>query len=108
MPTTWTLLTERSRWWFQRRLCIALKVLCKAILCRIKSKIDESLRRQRTGFRSDRSCVDHIVTLRELPRISKSFHLVFVDYEKAFDRLNRGNLWNPLGRKGVPEKIIKR
>lgn len=91
-------------------LCIILKVLCKVILTRIQEKIDATLRRQQAGFRAGRACVDHVVTLRviieQINELQESLHLVFVDYEKAFDRLNHRNLWEALRRKGVPEKIV--
>lgn len=31
---------------------------------------------------------------------------MFIDYEKAFDRLNHGNMWEAFRRKGLPEKTI--
>ncbi|XP_065091578.1 uncharacterized protein LOC135712547 [Ochlerotatus camptorhynchus] len=91
-------------------LCIVLKVLCKVILNRIQEKIDASLRRQQAGFRAGRSCVDHIITLRiileQVNEFRESLYLVFIDYEKAFERLNHENLWGALRRKGVPDKIV--
>ncbi|XP_058828393.1 uncharacterized protein LOC131688238 [Topomyia yanbarensis] len=82
-------------------LCIVLTVLRKVILNRIQEKIDGTLRR---------SCVDHIVTLRiileQVNEFQESLYLVFIDYEKAFNRLNHENMWGALRRKGVPEKII--
>ncbi|KXJ78960.1 hypothetical protein RP20_CCG002837 [Aedes albopictus] len=32
--------------------------------------------------------------------------LMFIDYEKSFDRLNHENMWEALRCKGVPEKMI--
>ncbi|VDO15268.1 unnamed protein product [Brugia timori] len=91
-------------------LCCVLKVLCKVILNRIQEKIDATLRRQQAGFRAGRSCVDHIVSLRiileQVNEFQESLYLVFIDYEKAFDRLNHENLWGALRRKGVPDKIV--
>uniref|UniRef100_A0A1B0GLA1 Uncharacterized protein n=1 Tax=Lutzomyia longipalpis TaxID=7200 RepID=A0A1B0GLA1_LUTLO len=91
-------------------LCTALKVLCKVILGRIQEKIDNTLRRQQAGFRAGRSCVDHIATLRvileQVSEFHESLHMVFVDYEKAFDRIDHGNLWDALRRKGVPENLV--
>lgn len=40
---------------------------------------------------------------------SDSLHLVFVNYEKAFNCLNHKHLWPSFraqGRNGVPEKIV--
>lgn len=91
-------------------LCIVLKVLCKVILNRIQEKIDATLRWQQVEFRAGRSCEDHIVTLRiileQINEFQESLYLVFIDCEKAFDRLNHGNIWEALSRKGLPMKII--
>jgi len=103
-------LTVCDNWRGIMLLCIVLKVLCKVILSRIQEKIDITLRRQQAGFRAGRSCVDHVVTLRviieQINELQESLYLVFVDFEKAFDRLNHRNLWEALRRKGVPEKIV--
>lgn len=90
--------------------CVILKVLCKVILNRLKDKIDATLRRQQAGFRAGRSCIDHIATLRiiieQINELQQSFYLLFVDYEKAFDRLRHEYIWAALARKGVPDKLI--
>ena len=103
-------LTECGNWRGITLLCISLKVLCKVILNRIQEKIDATLRRQQAGFRPGRSCVDHIATLRiileQVNEFQDSLLLVFVDFEKAFDRLNHENIWSALRRRGVPEKLV--
>jgi hypothetical protein len=103
-------LTECGNWRGITLLCITLKVLCKVILNRIQEKIDATLRRQQAGFRAGRSCVDHITTLRiileQVNEFQDSLLLVFVDFEKAFDRLNHENIWAALRRRGVPEKLV--
>ncbi|XP_058447657.1 uncharacterized protein LOC131428033 [Malaya genurostris] len=99
-------LTICDNWRGLMLLCAVLKVLYKVILSRIFEKIDATLRRQQAGFRAGRSCADHIVTLRiileQVNEFQESLYLVFIDYEKAFDRLNHENMWDALKRKGVP------
>jgi hypothetical protein len=34
-------------------------------------------------------------------------YISFTDYEKAFDRVPRGKLWNIMKNKGFPDHIIK-
>ena len=34
-------------------------------------------------------------------------HLLFIDFEKAFDTIHRESLWKALRRREVPEKIIQ-
>ena len=103
-------LTECGNWRGITLLCITLKVLCRVILNRIQEKIDATLRRQQAGFRAGRSCVDHITTLRiileQINEFQDSLLLVFVDFEKAFDRLNQENIWSALRRRGVPDKLV--
>jgi hypothetical protein len=38
--------------------------------------------------------------------VNAQLHLMFVDFEKAFDRVNQEDIWSALSRRGIPEKII--
>lgn len=73
-------------------------------------KIDVTLRRQQAEFQAGRSCVDHIATLRIIIKqgieLQQSFYLLFVDYEKAFDRLWHEYIWEALQHKGVSDKLV--
>lgn len=91
-------------------LCHSLKVLCKVLLNRLEDKVDATLRRQQAGFRASRSCIDHIATLRiimeQINEMHESLYLLFIDFEKAFDRLQHDYIWEALRRKGIPDKLI--
>ena len=91
-------------------LSIASKILCRIILDRIKDALDEELRDEQAGFRKDRSCCDQIATLRIVVEQSHAWnsqlYLVFVDFEKAFDSIDRNVLWKLLQGYGLPAKII--
>ena len=58
----------------------------------------------------DRSCTDQIATLRIIVEQSmewdSSLYINFVDYEKAFDTLDRDTLWKLLQHYGIPDKLI--
>jgi len=71
----------------------------------MKGEIDPWLRDQQAGFRPNRSCVDQIATLRIIVEHS-SLYINFVDYEKAFDSINRGTLWKQLSHYGIPTKLV--
>lgn len=64
-----------------------------------------------TGFRLRRSCLDHICTLRiifeQAIEKQKTLELNFLDFEKAFDKVNRQMLWKILKLYGTPNNIIK-
>jgi hypothetical protein len=73
------------------------------ILNRIREKIDERLK-ERAGFRKNRSCVDLINTLTIILEQSNEWkerlHLVFIDFEKAFDSVSRDKIWKIMERFG--------
>ena len=92
-------------------LSVPGKVFSRILLNRIKDAVDPKLRDQQAGFRKDRSCTDQIATLRIILEQSQewnsSLYINFLDYEKAFDSVDRGSLWKLLRHFGVPEKITK-
>ena len=103
-------LSNCNNWRGITLLNVTSKILTRIILERLKKPLDEILRENQAGFRAKRSCSDHIVTLRNIIEQTLEFnnnlHLVFVDFEKAFDSLNRRALWKILEYYGIPEKFI--
>ena len=71
---------------------------------------DKLLREQQAGFRKHRSCTDQITTLRIILEQSiewnSSLCVNFVDFEKAFDSIDREVLWSIMRHYGIPEKIV--
>ena len=92
-------------------LSVASNVLCKIILERMKDSLDDRLRDEQAGFRKERSCCDQIATLRIIVKQTLEWntglYLVFVDFEKAFDSVDREVLWKILRHYGIPEKIMR-
>jgi hypothetical protein len=37
---------------------------------------------------------------------SSNLYLIFIDFEKAFDSINRTRIWNIMKKYGIPELII--
>ena len=91
-------------------LSVPGKVINRIILERLKNEVDNILRDHQAGFRQGRGCIDQIATLRIIVEQSLEFdsslYINFVDYEKAFDSLDRDTLWKLLQHYGIPEKII--
>ena len=87
------------------------KVLSKIILTRIKDEVDPKLRKNQAGFRAGRSCADQIAALRIIIEQSLEFnaslYINFIDYQKAFDSLDRNTMWKILAHYGIPPKIIE-
>ena len=86
------------------------KVLNRIILERVREAVDPKLRDQQAGFRRNRSCADQITSLRIIVEQSiewnSTLYINFIDYEKAFDSVDREIMWKLLRHYGVPDKII--
>nr|KAG5696075.1 hypothetical protein BaRGS_017187 [Batillaria attramentaria] len=91
-------------------LSVPGKVLNRILLERMREAVDPMLRDQQAGFRRSRSCADQIASLRIIVEQSLEWnsplYLNFIDYEKAFDSVDREALWKLLRHYGVPGKII--
>jgi hypothetical protein len=72
--------------------------------------VDKLLRKEQAGFCSGRSCIDLISILRiiiqQAVQFLSSLYQLFIDYEKAFDSIDRESLWVELHNIGVPAKIV--
>jgi hypothetical protein len=75
----------------------------------MKDAVDSQLRDQQDGFRKDRSCTDQIATLRIIQEQSlewnSTLYIDFLNYEKAFDSVDRWPLWKLLRHYKVPGKF---
>nr|KAG5688202.1 hypothetical protein BaRGS_027797 [Batillaria attramentaria] len=91
-------------------LSVPGKVLNRILLERMREAVDPMLRDQQAGFRRNRSCADQIASLRIIVEQSLEWNsplfINFIDYEKAFDSVDREALWKLLRHYGVPGKII--
>lgn len=77
---------------------------------RLKPELDKKLRNNQAGFRSNNCTIDHICTLRiileQTNEWNKDIDVSFIDFEKAFDRVNRVQMWKILRLYGIRLKII--
>ena len=91
-------------------LSVPGKVLNRIILERVRDAVDPKLRDQQAGFRRNRSCADQIASLRIIVEQSiewnSTLYINFIDFEKAFDSVDREILWKLIRHYGVPDKII--
>jgi hypothetical protein len=91
-------------------LSVVVKVINRILPTRLLKAVDEKLTEQQAGFRKDRSCTDKIAALRIIIEQSlewnTSLFLNFVDFEKAFDSLDRELLWNLMAHYGIHQKFI--
>ena len=121
MPTEWKKgllvklpkqgdLSQCGKWRGITLLSIPSKVLTRVILDRMKDALDKTLRDEQAGFRKERSCTDQIATLRVIVEQSiewqSPLYACFIDFEKAFDSVDRQAIWDILLHYGVPPKFV--
>ncbi len=89
---------------------IAVKLYNKLILNRLIPAIEPLLRNNQNGFRKGRSTISQILCLRRLIEESElcnlDISLVFVDFSKAFDSVDRDQMFKILELYGIPPKIL--
>ena len=92
-------------------LSVVGKVFAGILLQRLKRIADKVYPQSQSGYRGNRSTIDGIFTLRQLMEKTKeqrqNLYIVFVDFTKAFDTVNREFLFKILGKLGCPPKFTR-
>lgn len=92
-------------------LCTTSKILTRLILNRLKEGLDRVLRQNQAGFRANKSCTDQIATLRivieQTVEWQNKLYVNFIDFERAFDSIDRQKMWNIIESYGIPQKYIR-
>ena len=87
------------------------KVINKMILMRIRPTIETILRKNQNGFRPGRGTVPHILALRRILEGIRDKKLpatiIFIDFKKAFDSVDRENMFEILKSYGVPPNLLQ-
>ena len=93
-------------------LSVVEKVLARIMLTRLSDYVASIgiLPESQCGFRTGRSTIDMIFSLRQLQEKCigqhKDLYLIFVNLTKAFDTVNREGLWAILSKIGCPDKFV--
>ena len=70
-----------------------------------------NISQEQFGFMPGRSTTEAIFALRQVVEKyregQQNVHCVFIDMEKAYDRVSRAEVWNCLRLKGVPEGCVR-
>lgn len=86
-----------------------MKIWEKVIARRMREESEVS--QNQFGFMPGRGTTEAIFALRQLcekyRRVHKNLHMVFIDLEKAYDRVPRKVLWWAMEEKRVPEKYVR-
>ena len=86
-----------------------MKIWERIINNRIRREVNIS--EEQFGFMPGKSTTDAIFALRRViekhREKEKELHCIFIDLEKAYDRVPREEVWHCLREKGVTEKYIR-
>ena len=81
----------------------AYKLFANIIKNRLNERPEDELVEEQCGFRKGRTCTDAIFMMQQIIEKRKEHNLplflLFIDYEKACDNVNRDNLWEMMDNK---------
>ena len=91
-------------------LSIVGKLFARVVLNRLQKLAERIYPESQCGFRSERSTIDMIFSLRQLQEKCREqrmpLYIAFVDLTKAFDLISRDGLFKILNRVGCPQKLL--
>jgi len=83
------------------------KIYSKILNTKLQNYSEVLMTETQNGFRNGRSCTDPTFCLKLLIGKRREFnfetHLLFIDYEKAFDNIKRQILFNILKSRHIPD-----
>ena len=89
---------------------IAAKIYNLMLLNKIRTEIDPILKKNQNGFRKNRSTTGQILTIRHILEGIKDKNipitLLFIDFSKAFDTINREMMKIVLIKYGLPSETV--
>jgi len=87
----------------------AYKLIANIIKNRLNEYLEDEMVEEQCGFRKGRSCTDAIFTVQQIIAKRKEHNLplflLFIDYEKAYDNVNRYKLWEMMDNK-IPNYLL--
>ena len=83
--------------------------MLKILKARLQQYVNHELPDVQAGFRKDRGTRDQIASIRwvieKAREFQKNIYFCFIDYAKAFDRIDHNKLWKILKEMGIPDHL---
>lgn len=90
---------------------VTYKILSACLLQRTQEQLEQKIGEYQAGFRPGRSCVEQIFNLKTVLRIkairNAPIICTFVDFQKAYDSVDRQSLFNVLEEQGLDPKTLR-
>ena len=87
----------------------ASKVMLKILQARLPQHVNWELPDVQAGFRKGRGTRDQIANIhwiiKKARKFQKNIYFCFIDYVKAFDRVDHNKLWKILKEMGIPDHL---
>ncbi|KAJ4425543.1 hypothetical protein ANN_27737 [Periplaneta americana] len=87
------------------------KIYANILKNKLNKHYDNIISEEQNGFRRGRSCCDGYFALKLLVEKHREFnletHMAFIDFKKAFDKVNRNKLLQILADDQIPQQIIQ-
>ena len=88
----------------------ASKVMLKILQARLQQYVNQELPDVQAGFRKGRGTRCQIANLHgiieKIREFQRNIYFCFIDYHKAFDRVDHNKLWKMLKEMGIPDHLI--
>ena len=90
---------------------VAYKAMCSITQGRLRHVVRERnlVAEEQGGFRKGRGCRDQLLTLLLLVQVKavakRGMLAGFIDFKKAYDRVDRGKLWGCLEKMGIIGRV---
>ena len=89
---------------------VVRKVYVRILINRIRDETENVIAEVQSGFRRGRGCTDQVFIVRQICekylRKGKDVYFVFLDLEKAYDRVDIDAVWNVLRLYGLGGKLF--
>ena len=83
--------------------------MLKILHARLQQYVDHEIPDIQAGFRKGRGTRDQIANIRWIIKKAREFpkniYFCFIDYAKAFDRVDHNKLWKILKEMGIPDHL---
>ena len=91
-------------------LNVCYKIYASILKNRLNVIMESIISEAQNGFRKGRSCTDCTFTASQIIEKHREYniptYMLFIDFEKAFDQVNRNKLWGIMKQKGIPQHLI--